>query len=260
MKALIKCLFLLVFLSCSNEKKKNSDQHSTLQGIIESNTKALGGEGQIDNVGAVKIISIKKEAAYLDSIVFIADRNKRMRIDIYDLHSAQKPRVFSESYDGVKGYQWSPEKGQDIASEKGTVALSHTPQYPGHVFQLKDMTSLGHHLKLVGNERIGDAAYFVIELTLSDGFTSYYYIDASNLLISKIRNTRALHVDINTTEQFIEVQQLDYRPVNGVLRPFKIIEVDLVKDSILTETLISHYILNPKLKTKTFADLTGEAN
>lgn len=249
--------FLMVACHSKKENKNGSeDRLITLEEIIKANTDQLGEVDIIDGVNAIEVISLKKEASYNDSIVFVADRNGRMRIDIYDRNSDTKERVFSESYDGSEGYQWSPAKGQEAASEKGKIALSHTTQYPGHILQLKDMKSAGHNLQLVDSESIDGALYHIIALTLSDGFKSYYYLDANSFLISKIRSKRALHVDIDSTQQLIEVQHLNHKKIKGITKPFKIIETDIVKDTLLMESVILEYNFNPSIADRFYRDLT----
>ena len=176
-----------------------------------------------------------------------------MRIDIYDLK--EKAWVFAESFDGKNGHQWSPEKGQEPASDKGTVALSHTPQYPGHIFQLKDMAAQGHKLDYIEKEQIQGVAYHVLKLTLSDGFETFYYIDEDSYLLRKSRSKRALHVDIDPDEQLIEVQYLDYREVGGTKKPFRFIEKEIITDTILMESNVLEYILNPSYSDTYFIDL-----
>ncbi|MEX0288570.1 MAG: hypothetical protein AB3N14_05625 [Flavobacteriaceae bacterium] len=243
-------IFLLV--SCHNKQKEN-DNSISLEQVIKANSESLGGDHQIDKIDAIKITSIMKEETYHDSVVFVADRLGRMRVDIYDLNS--NIRVFSESYDGENGHQRSPKKGQELSSEKGTLALSHTVQFPGHIFQLKDMAQNGHKAELIGKEKIDGIDYHIIKLTLSDGFESYYFVSSKDWLIHKIRSKRALHVDIDPNEQFIEVQHSNYKSVNGVLKPFKVIEVDLKTNKILVETIISKYLINPKINDSLFVNL-----
>lgn len=257
MKKIVLLLLVFLVVNCSKkrEQKDKSDRISVDE-IIKANTLALGGIEKLDKINSIMIISTKSESKYYDSIRFIVDRKGRMRIDIYDLKSDKKERVFSESYDGEMGYQWSLKNGQEPASEKGTLALRNTPQYPGHIFQLKDMRPLGHKLKLDGIERINNKKYFVLELTLSYGFKNYYYIDSETNLISKTRSTRALHVDQNPDEQLIEVEYLDYKKFNSILKPLRIVETDITKDTILTESIILKYYFNPQLDSNIYKDLT----
>ena len=73
-----------------------------------------------------------------------------MRVDIY----AGGERVFAESFDGEAGHQWRPGEGQSAASAQGTIALSHTPQLPNHIFRLKDLEANGHRLRRIDSDRI----------------------------------------------------------------------------------------------------------
>lgn len=256
---MIKYLFwfsVLLIISCNNQHKTDAKTDHGLKEIIEDNTVALGGADLVDNIEQILVVSIKREANYYDSMRFIADRMGRMRVDIYDLNSQQKERVFAESYDGTKGFQWRPSTSQEDASEKGALALSNTPQYPGHIFQLKDMNKNGHELKLIDTVDLLESKYAVLRLTLKNGFSSFYYVDTSTGLIKKIRSKRALHVDQNPDEQLIEVQLSDHKTVDGIVKPFTIQEVDINHDTIITTTKIAIYEFNPIIEDQVYHDLS----
>lgn len=244
------CLYSLL-ASCNSQSGSNTPKDITLSDIIAQNTKALGGAQAIDATQNITVISQLKDRKYLDSVHFMADRMGRMRIDIYN----NDKRVYTESFDGTNGHQWSPQKGQSPASEKGTVALSHTPQLPGHIFQLKDLVSNGHKLALVDQETIDDTLFYVLKLTLDDGFEVYYYVHSESMLITRSRSQRALHVDVDSTVQHIEVKFENYRKVQGVLKPYLVREVDLNTDSILMVNKVYDIRINLNIPESTYDQL-----
>ena len=137
----------------------------TLDSIIAQNTAALGGRAALDAIDNIIKHSLIVEGDDPVEAIFATDREGRMRVDIY----AGGERVFAESYDGEAGHQWRPGDGQSAASARGTIALSHTPRLPNHIFRLKDLEANGHHLRPIGSDSIDGVSYSILRLTLSDG-------------------------------------------------------------------------------------------
>lgn len=260
---LVATVTLLCVYGCQDSEAPagTTGAHSALEpavdpaaDVIDQNTRALGGGPALDGVQTMVQRSRIVEGAYRDIAVFATDRSGRMRVDIF----ADGQRVFAESYDGEKAYQWSQRDGQSEASERGTVALSHTPQLPNHIFRLKDMAANGHSLELLEHEVIDGTEYSVLELTLSDGFETYLWVDRESGFVTRVRNTRALHVDVDDQERVIETRISDFRPVQGIVHPHRVEEVDLKTGETLVEIDLLSLELNQELPDSYFTDLVGE--
>jgi len=219
--------------------------------VIAKNTTALGGEEALDAVQTMVKTSLIEEGDYRDIAVFATDRQGRMRIDIF----ADGKRVFAESYDGQRGHQWSQKNGQTDSSERGEIALSHTPQLPNHIFRLKDVVENGHEIALLGPEEIDGIGYYVLKLTLSDGFENFLFVDAESGLATRSRNRRALHVDIDDEEKSIESRISDFRQVGDIVHPHSVIEVDLGSGEILNRVTLESLEINKELPEGYFGDL-----
>jgi len=224
-----------------------------LDDLIEQNTVANGGAVALDRISALEERSTITEPEYTTETIFVSDRTGRMRIDIY----YQGERVFAESFDGEHGYQWRPADGQTNSSEEGTIALSHTPQFPGHIFRLKDMPAQGHSLTYVESfERAGQNLE-LLQLVLSDGFTTYLYLDPASGLIVGSRSTRALHVDVDASERQIEVTKSDFEETEGVLWPRHIQEADVNTGDVLVDVVINDVVINPEITEDFWSNLTA---
>ena len=251
---------LLLLSACQNPDA--ADQSSigdhpvgnSIEEIVDRNTKALGGKEALDRVNTMVKRSRIVEGEYRDIAVFATDRKGRMRVDIF----ADGQRVFAESYDGKSAYQWSPKDGQSAASERGTVALSHTPQLPNHIFRLKDVAANGHTLELLEDESVDGTNYSVLKLTLSDGFENYLWVDSESGFVSRVRNTRALHVDINDEEKVIESRISDFRRVGDIMHPHSVVEVDLKTGETLVDVTLLSMEVNVELPGRYFRDLVRE--
>ncbi len=250
----------LCLSACQNPGRADSSSGigeaaaTSIEQIIAMNSKALGGEDALDSVTTMVKRSRVVEGDYDDMAVFATDRLGRMRVDIF----ADGQRVFAESYDGENGYQWSPEDGQSAASERGTVALSHTPQLPNHIFRLKDAAANGHRIELVEHDQIDGNHYAVLKLTLSDGFQNFLWIDLESGFVTRSRNTRALHVDINDEETVIESRVSDFRRTAGIMHPHSVVEVNLKTGETLVEITLLSLELNDKISDSYFQDLVHE--
>ena len=227
---------------------------NSIEEIVDGNTRALGGKDALDRVTAMVKRSRIIEGEYRDIAVFATDRAGRMRVDIF----ADGQRVFAESYDGGSAYQWSPKNGQSAASERGTVALSHTPQLPNHIFRLKDMAANGHTLELLEHEVVDGIDFWVLKLTLSDGFENYLWVDSDSGFVTRVRNTRALHVDINDEEKVIESRISDFRRVGDIVHPHRVVEVDLKTGETLVDITLLSMELNVELPGSYYRDLVRE--
>jgi len=219
--------------------------------IIARNTAALGGEAALDAVQTMVKRSIIEEGQYRDIAVFATDRRGRMRIDIL----ADGKRVYAESFDGQLGHQWQTGAEQTPSSARGTIAMSHTPHLPNHIFRLKDLTANGHQVELVGSESIDGVDYQVLKVTLSDGFETYALINSDSGLVTRSRNKRALHVDVNDDQKVIESRMDDFRQVGDIVHPHSVVEVDLASGEILSRVTLESLELNKPLPEDYFGDL-----
>ena len=126
-------------------------------------------------------------------------------------------------------------------------ALRHGVQFPDKVFGLHEMARNGHRLTLLGRERIDGIDYYALELTLSDGFVTRYYMDPTSWLLTRGREERALHPDIDPVKRTIEARNADYRKVGGLLYAFAATEVDLSTGQTLQTATTMEIRLNPDL-------------
>lgn len=226
---------------------------ATVAEVIVLNARALGGAAALDAVDTMVKRSVIEEGEHRDVAIFATDRQGRMRVDIF----ANGERVYTESFDGQRGHQWQPGSGQTAASERGTVALSHTPQLPNHIFRLKDLAANGHQVELIGAETIDGREYHVLQVTLSDGFRNYVLVDAASGLVTRSRNQRAYHVDIDSTEKVIESRMSDFRQIGDIVHPHSVVEIDLASGDVLGRITLESLELNKALPQGYFSDLTN---
>lgn len=246
MKTILKML-MLVILVAAFQAQGAAVQEPALQQVVDRCTEAAGGKAAIEAVQSVRIRLTIEEPTFKVEGVYVADRKLRMRIDIY---SDQK-RVYTEAYDGKKGWQMGDGPATDSTPD-GSAALLHGIITPGKLFGLHEQEAIGNHLELTGREIVDRVNYYVLKLTLKDGFVLRYYVNPDTWLIERSRDMRALHPDLDSTAKPKETVYSDFRKVDGVVRSFKSSTVDLNTHAVISTDTILEVETNPKLDDAQF--------
>ena len=207
--------------------------------------------------GSARIESMEIDLTMVDGdktydAVYRVTRDGRMRIDIYSKGS----RVYTEAYDGHAGWDLGQD-GQAPTPDPHGDALWHGTQYPGNIFGLDDMQRNGHRLEYMGRETLEGVDYYVVKLTLSDGFETYRYVNPQSWLIERGRDYRAFHPALDPKQTWVETRWSDFRPVEGVVRPFLSVNADLVSGKQLASQRVTAYKINPTFDPAIFAAPAG---
>ena len=223
-------------------------QDLTLEQLIEKHTKAIGGRQAIAQVRSIEFALTITEPQFTVDAIYRADRTPRMRIDIY----ADGNRVFTEAYDGRKAWQIGDDGVPSEPGEKGTAALRNGVLLPGKLFGLHESGLTGNKLKLVGRETVAGTNFHVIELTTSSGDAQMLYISPDTWLIERTRLKKALHPDVDPTEQWLETRFSDFRKSDGVLRSYSHVEVNLESGAIVQTVRVREIVSNPAFDVSLF--------
>lgn len=224
----------------------------TVDDIIDRNTEAMGGQRAIEAVQSIAIYLHIVDPGYSVDGNYRAARPGKMRIDI----DSDGKHVFTEAFDGQRGWEWNG-KGETInwASPGATAALRHGVELPGHLYGLHEMRQRGHRIDLIGREKVDGTDYYALRLTLNDGYTTTLYVDPNTWLITRRRDVRPLHIDIDPTPTTIEQRISDFRKVSGVMFPFANSEIDLKTGKVLETTQVTGITVNPKIAETSFEKL-----
>lgn len=222
-----------------------------LDEVIERNTNAMGGQAAIEAVKSIQVdLHIVDPGFEVDGI-YRAARPGRMRIDV----RMKGRHVFTEAFTGQHGWEWSGKGEQATASDKATAALRHGVELPGKLFGLHELKERGYRLELIGREKVDGINYHVLRLTLDDGYTTTLYVDPKTWLITRRRDFRPLHVDIDPTPTTIEQRSSDFREVSGVQFAFANTEIDLKTGKVLETTKVNKIDVNPAIDPSIFEKL-----
>jgi hypothetical protein len=222
----------------------------TIDDVIDRDTKAMGGRAAIEAIHSIEVnLHVSDPGAEVDG-VYYATRPGRMRIDI----SVAGKHVFTEAFDGQRGWEWNGKESKP-ASPKATAALQHGVELPGKLFGLHELKQRGHQVELVGREKIEGINYYALGLTLKDGYRTTLYVDPKTWLITRRRDFRPLHVDIDPTPTTIEQRSSDFREISGVRFAFAGSETDLKTGKVLETSRIKSIKINPPIDPSFFEKL-----
>jgi len=223
---------------------------TTLDEVIERHTKAVGGRAAIEAIQSIEFdLHITDPKFEVDGTYFAA-RPGKMRIDV----NAGGDHVFTEAFDGQKGWEGKG-TSQKPATEKATAALRHGVELPGKLFGLHELKARGHRIELAEREKIDSIGYYVLRLTLNDGYATTLYVDPNSWLITRRRDVRPLHVDVDPTPTTIEQRSFDFRTISGVQFAFASSETDLQSGKVLETTVVRSVKINPPLVPSIFEKL-----
>jgi hypothetical protein len=235
-------LVLCSLAACAGRREITRDE------VIARNTAAMGGAQAIEAVNGIEVeLRIFEQGAELEAL-YRADRQGRMRIDVS--HGGR--RVYTEAFDGQRGWQMGEDGVPSRESKEGEAALWHGTQFPGQLFGLHEMERHSHRVDLVGLEVRDGVEHYVVKITLSDGFETFRSVSSSSWLIDFGRDFRALHPDVDPARKWLENRWFDYRPVGGVLRAFRSEQVDVATGKALQRTELTRMIVNPNLPAALF--------
>ena len=205
---------------------------TTVDEVIERHTKAMGGRAAIEAIQSIEFdLHITDPKFEVDGTYFAA-RPGKMRIDV----KAGGEHVFTEAFDGQKGWQWEGKgSAQKGATEKATAALQHGVELPGKLFGLHELKGRGHRIELSERENIDGIQYYVLRLTLNDGYSTTLYVDP--------------------TPTTIEQRSFDFRTISGVQLAFASSETDLQSGKVLETTVVRRVKINPPLNPSIFEKL-----
>jgi hypothetical protein len=223
-------------------------QDFTLDQLIDRNVHAVGGRAAIQRVTSIKLDLHIVDPDFAVDGSYYAARPGRMRIDIL----AGGKRVYAEAFNGSRAWQW---KGRGDPSEEpkaATAALRHGIELPGKLFGLHELQARGNQLALVGREFVDDINYYVVRLTFSDGISTTLYLDPNSWLITRRRDVRSLHPDLDPTPTTIETNMTNFRKLGNLVFSFASTDTDLTTGKVLEKVTVREITLNTPVQAAFF--------
>ena len=231
--SLFGLLCFLLIVDSAAFAAEHAGQVVAIDEILQNNLKAVRAQSSLDNVENANTVLQISEADYTVLARYRASADGYMRIDVF----SDDARVFSEGKDEEGVWEW---RGGKAAPENvyhdGIGALEHGIEF--NLFPLARLPGRGHDVELVGRETIRDKEYFVLKVTLSDGFETYRYVNAETWLVDLSRDFRAFHPGIDDTKKNLETRYDQWERTDGVVFAGRMQNVDLETGAVIATTLI----------------------
>lgn len=231
--------FLLAFAGIVHPM--HSGQELALQEVLSRHAKAIGGPDALRGVRALRItLTIVEPRSRFDA-VYVADRDMHMRIDIL----LGGKRLYTEAFDGVNGWQMGENPGSlKNETTEGSATLRRGILTADRFFSLQELAAKGCDLSLAPRQRIDGVDFYVIHQFL-EGAATDLFVDPESWLITRTRETRAIHPDRDPTPQTTETVYSDFRNVAGVARAFKSVRTDLKSGAVVQTETLANIETNP---------------
>ncbi|MEY2511587.1 MAG: hypothetical protein QOE26_2350 [Verrucomicrobiota bacterium] len=250
----VPCTFLscLIALAAFLGQFGCNQSPRTVDDVIARNTEAMGGEKAIESIHSIAVDLHIVDPGFTVDGSYRAARPGRMRIDV----KVEDKPVFTEAFDGERAWQWKGEGSTTVEeSPKATAVLRRGVELPGHLYGLHELRQRGHRIDLLGREKIEGIEYYALRITLNDGYQTTLYVDPFSWLITRRRDVRPLHIDIDPTPTTIEQRMSDFRQVAGIWFSYANAETDLQTGKLLETTTVRTVSINPKVEEKVFREL-----
>src|SRR5579864_4321062 len=237
-------------MSVSMNGLASASKTQSVEDIIQRNVRAEGGKSVIEGIHNVSMRLHIGEGKSAYDADYVADRQGRMRIDVY----MGGQRVYTEAFDGHEA--WSLAQGESKGESEEAVAsatLQRGVLLPDKLFGLHELRQHGGKIDLEGREIVEGINYYVLKFTLPpDGFVTHAYINPNTFLIERMRDIRAIHPGLDLVAKWLEIRTSDFRKVDGVVRAFKSEQIDLRTGAILQTTVLQSVQVNGALDPSVF--------
>lgn len=196
-----------------------ADCSLSLAELLDRYVVARGGYEQIDRQRALRLISINHEGKWNPVFDYRIMKPGYMWIAaIYD-----DGEIIDEGFDGKQGWEkWGSKKAEYVTgdAEKGVNQGSLSPV---HLYGLHQMEDLGAAVKLKDCAYLDGREFYVVNVISSFGTDIDYFVDTNDFLLRRSRTFRPLHPTQDPNPILIEERWSDFRSVDGVIHPFKVI-------------------------------------
>ena len=201
--------------------------------VLDNNHSAVRPDAPPGGVrNTEKVLQISEGGAVLLAR-YRATSQGHMRIDVF----ADGARVYSEGMDSDGAWEWpGGQDGPEDVHHEGAGALAHGIEF--NLFTLAELTLRGHAVELADREWIGDKDYFVLKVTLSDGFETWRFVNAETWLVDLSRDFRAFHPGVDATKKALETQSDQWVHADGVKFASRSRTIEIETGAVLATTIV----------------------
>jgi hypothetical protein len=235
----VSITFLLAVLTLGMGGCDQTARQISIETILDNNLAAVRDDAQIGSVSTTEKIVEISESNYTLSARYRASSAGTMRIDVF----AEDTRVYSEGKDADGVWEWPGGKeGPENVYHEGIGALEHGIEF--NLFALAELQNRGHAIELVDQETIRDIDYYVLKVTLSDGFENYRYVNSKTWLVDLSRDFRALHPAIDPTMKNVETRYDNWTSTDGITHADRSRDFDMASGELVQTGIVSRSSYN----------------
>jgi zinc protease len=194
----------------TSDQKINTTDEITARKIIDNYIEAIGGKDKLYGViDRTTIMSGSVQDIDISIIIYQKAPNKRKQVTKV---GSNKQEII---YNGERGITKMGGKEEEI---KGTEL--EKLKYESTIALLPDLEYYGITLDFEGTETVDSAETYKIVMTLPSGIKWTQYYDTETHL--KVKESKYIQTPGGLFEQ--EIRYDDYREIEGILYPFKIVQ------------------------------------
>lgn len=223
----------------------NCQPAPTTQQIVELHINALGGQEKINAIHSLVFRLTYREGDHVNSHGYMAKMRPYYKTlgDPKDLKAG-----INEGFDG-SAWEYYSDPGVVLRTVGAAAAAGrHGTEL---VDSLSDAEMLGTRFALAGEESFAGRPAYKLHVTLADGFEKDLFVDRQSFLILGDRRAAPIHAFGAAVPS--ENRFGDYRPVNGVLFPFSIQEVEIATGRELNSATMQSITVNDKFDVSYFS-------
>jgi hypothetical protein len=153
--------------------------------------------------------------------------------------------------EGYDGSSWEYYSDPGVVLRTVGAAAAATRHGTELIDSITDAKALDAHVELVGADAFAGRPAYKLHVTLADGFEKDLFLDGQSFLIAGDRRAAPVHafgVAVQSENRFG-----DYRPVNGVLFPFTVQEVEIATGRELNSVTCQSITVNEKFDASYFS-------
>lgn len=195
------------------QPESTSATSPTVEEILARHVTARGGLDRIKALDDLRITGTLATAQGMTLPVVIL----RKRPNLYRLEITAQGGTVVQAYDGANAWSMSPMANGGKARPLEEAQARQVAVQADFDGLLVEPSRKGHKVALVGREPLGDGEVYRLEITLEGGGTRASLVGVDDFLEKK----EFAEVPMQGSMVQAEIQFDDYRPVQGVLFPFR---------------------------------------
>lgn len=194
--------------------------------IVRKYLKVIGGHKKLMKIKTLQMTGVYSEGDFKANTQILWKRPNLRLVIVGDWETA-----YLEGYNAIQSWEYSQTQKKLKLTAAGNAAGNAARRGAEFDKSLIDWKNKGYKLALIGRERLLGQDVFHLQVTLTDGWTKDYFINAKTYLIAALRKGMPLHAQ---GEDIISLSTYDdYRRVAGVLYPHAFIEKKVATGEIM---------------------------